>query len=165
MENNPAIKWVTEHPRFSAWVVLATGMVALLVVEARSVGLLPSQWVALIVATILVAGACIWIISWEDKDNPEDEAEVSAGRSRGRRPRRRRLSSLSPHSEFRRDDTGVPSRPHCCTPSWANTMTESQPFLARPDERYKESFIEATYEFIREKRTINWHPEILRGAL
>ena len=78
MANNPAVKWVTRHPRFSAWVVLAAGMVALLVHEARNVGLLPSQWVALIVATILVAGACIWIISWEDKDNPEDEAEISA---------------------------------------------------------------------------------------
>ncbi|MCY3799263.1 MAG: hypothetical protein OXG84_15750 [Chloroflexi bacterium] len=78
MENNPAVKWVTQHPRVSAWVVLAAGMVALLINEARSVGLLPSQWVALIVATILVAGACIWIISWEDKDNPEDEAEISA---------------------------------------------------------------------------------------
>ena len=78
MENNPAVKWVLRHPRISAWVVLATGMVALLVHEARNVGLLPSQWLALIVATVLVAGACIWIISWEDKDNPEDEAEVSA---------------------------------------------------------------------------------------
>ncbi len=78
MENNPAVKWVMQHPRFSAWVVLAAGMVGLLVNEARSVGLLPSQWVALIVATVLVAGACIWIISWEDKDNPEDEAEADA---------------------------------------------------------------------------------------
>ncbi|MCY3864951.1 MAG: hypothetical protein OXG68_05865 [Chloroflexi bacterium] len=78
MQNNPAVKWVTQHPRFSAWVVLAVGMVALLVNEARTVGLLPSQWVALIVATVLVAGACVWIISWEDKDNPEDEAEISA---------------------------------------------------------------------------------------
>ena len=78
MENFPAVKWVVRHPRISAWVVLGGGMVALLVHEARNVGLLPSQWVALIVATVLVAGACIWIISWEDKDNPEDEAEVSA---------------------------------------------------------------------------------------
>lgn len=78
MENNPAVKWVIERPRLSAWVVLAAGMVAMLVYEARDVGLLPSQWIALIVATILVAGACIWIISWEDKDNPEDEAEVNA---------------------------------------------------------------------------------------
>jgi len=78
MENNPAVKWVLRHPRISAWVVLAGGMVALLWHEARAVGLLPSQWVALIVATVLVAGACIWIISWEDQDDPADEAEVSA---------------------------------------------------------------------------------------
>ncbi|MDE2636183.1 MAG: hypothetical protein OXI30_07440 [Chloroflexota bacterium] len=87
MENNPAVKWVTQHPRFSAWVVLAAGMVALLVHEARTVGLLPSQWVALIVATILVAGACIWIISWEDKDNPEDAAEVSASEAEEQDPK------------------------------------------------------------------------------
>ena len=80
MENNPAVKWVMRRPRLSAWVVLAAGMVALLVYEARNVGLLPSQWIALIVATILVAGACIWIISWEDKDDPEDEAEISAAK-------------------------------------------------------------------------------------
>ncbi len=78
MENNPAVQWVKQRPRLSAWVVLAAGMVALLAYEARNVGLLPSQWIALIAATILVAGACIWIISWEDKDDPEDEAEVSA---------------------------------------------------------------------------------------
>lgn len=78
MDNNPVVKWVLRHPRVSAWVVLAGGMVALLAHEARDVGLLPSQWVSLIVATVLVAGACIWIISWEDKDDPADEAEVSA---------------------------------------------------------------------------------------
>ena len=81
MENIRAVKWVMRHPRFSAWVVLAVGMVALLVNEARNVGLLPSQWFALIVATVLVAGACVWIISWEDKDDPEDEAEISAAES------------------------------------------------------------------------------------
>ncbi len=78
MENIPGVKWILQHPRFSAWVVLAAGMVALLVYEARNVGLLPSQWLALIVATVLVAGACIWIISWEDKDDPEDVAEVNS---------------------------------------------------------------------------------------
>lgn len=78
MENIPGMKWVLNHPRLAAWVVLAAGMVALLVYEARNVGLLASQWVALIVATVLVAGACIWIISWEDKDNPEESIESSA---------------------------------------------------------------------------------------
>jgi len=81
MENIPGMQWVLRHPRLAAWVVLAVGMVALLVHEARNVGLLPSQWVALIVATVLVAGACIWIISWEDKDNPAEVAEASAASS------------------------------------------------------------------------------------
>ena len=79
MENIPGVKWVMVHPRLSAWVVLAVGMVALLVYEARNVGLETSQWIALIVATVLVAGACIWIISWEDQDDPDDVAEVNAG--------------------------------------------------------------------------------------
>ncbi len=79
MENFPGMKWIMAHPRISAWVVLSVGMVGLLVYEARSVGLLPTQWIALIVTTILVAGACIWIISWEDEDDPaEDVAEAPA---------------------------------------------------------------------------------------
>lgn len=78
MENIPGMKWVMTHPRISAWVVLAVGMVGLLVFEARNVGLLPTQWIALIVTTVLVAGACVWIISWEDEENPDEVAEVSA---------------------------------------------------------------------------------------
>ncbi len=63
--------WITQHPNLSAWFVLALGMVILLVIEARDVGLEASQWFWLIFITILVAGACIWIISWGD-----DEDEV-----------------------------------------------------------------------------------------
>ncbi len=59
------IDWVKRHPQLSAWVVLAVGMVIILVWEARDVGLLPGQWAALIVAVVLVAGACVWIIGWE----------------------------------------------------------------------------------------------------
>jgi len=78
MENIPGMKWVSAHPRIAAWVVLSIGMVGLLVYEARNVGLLPTQWIALIVTTILVAGACIWIISWEDEEDPDELAEASA---------------------------------------------------------------------------------------
>jgi hypothetical protein len=67
----PVVRWIESHPRLSAWFVLSVGIVVLLVIEARDVGLQPGQWVALIAATILVAGACVWIISWED-----DEEEV-----------------------------------------------------------------------------------------
>ena len=61
--------WIINHPNLSAWFVLALGMVILLVYEARDVGLQGSQWFWLIVITILVAGACIWIISWGDEDD------------------------------------------------------------------------------------------------
>jgi hypothetical protein len=30
------------------------------------VGFKPTQWAALIAATIILAGLCVWIISWED---------------------------------------------------------------------------------------------------
>lgn len=76
----PIVHWIEAHPRLSAWIVLAAGMVILLVIEARDVGLLPGQWVALIVATILVAGACIWIISWEDEDVVDAEESVDKPR-------------------------------------------------------------------------------------
>ncbi|MCA9948809.1 MAG: hypothetical protein KDE48_04135 [Anaerolineales bacterium] len=70
--------WILKHPSLTAWFVLALGMVTLLVFEARSVGLTSSQWFWLIVVTVLVAGACIWIISWGDDDveasEPEEEA-------------------------------------------------------------------------------------------
>ena len=59
------VDWVKQHPQLSSWAALATGMVAILVWEARDVGLLPGQWMALVVATVLVAGACVWIIGWE----------------------------------------------------------------------------------------------------
>lgn len=67
--------WMYNHPNLSAWFVLAVGMVALLTFEARSVGLQPSQWFWLIVITVLVAGLCIWIISWgDDEDELEQES-------------------------------------------------------------------------------------------
>jgi hypothetical protein len=69
------VDWIKAHPRLSAWVVLGLGMNAIVAYEARTVGLLPGQWVALIVATTLVAGLCVWIIGWED--DAGDEAESS----------------------------------------------------------------------------------------
>ena len=60
--------WVTTHPSLTAWFALALGMVAILVFEARDVGLQASQWFWLIVITILVAGACIWIVNWGDDE-------------------------------------------------------------------------------------------------
>ena len=67
---------IKAHPNLTAWIVLALGMVAILVWEARDVGLETSQWFWLIIVTILVAGACIWIISWGD-DEEADEAKLA----------------------------------------------------------------------------------------
>ncbi|MBI4770483.1 MAG: hypothetical protein HY784_08770 [Chloroflexi bacterium] len=67
------IEWAKGHPRLAAWVVLAVGMSAMVAFEARSVGLLPLQWLALIVATTLVAGLCIWIIGWDDDEEATEE--------------------------------------------------------------------------------------------
>lgn len=74
---NKLIEWVKAHPKLSAWIVLAIGMVAIITYEARDVGLLAGQWAALITATVLVAGLCVWIIGWEDDEEEEQKAEGS----------------------------------------------------------------------------------------
>jgi hypothetical protein len=57
--------FVVRHPFVVAWAVLAVGMVAMLLYAAKDVSLLPTQVAALIIATILLAGACVWILTWE----------------------------------------------------------------------------------------------------
>ncbi len=59
------VDFVKSHPRITAWIVLAIGMVAMLVYSAKDVGLLPTQMAALVGATIGLAGLCVWIINWE----------------------------------------------------------------------------------------------------
>lgn len=71
--------FVSQHPRITAWVALAIGMVVILLWASRDVGLLPTQLGALVVATILLAGLCVWIIGWEDGD---DETEAPASNSK-----------------------------------------------------------------------------------
>ncbi|MBI5649697.1 MAG: hypothetical protein HZC40_04505 [Chloroflexi bacterium] len=63
-------QFAARHPKISAWVALAIGMVIILLWSAKDVGLLPTQLAALVVATILLAGLCVWIIGWEE-DQPE----------------------------------------------------------------------------------------------
>ncbi|HQV71129.1 MAG TPA: hypothetical protein PLJ62_13690 [Thermoflexales bacterium] len=65
--------WASGHPKLSAWAFLGLGMVIILVFAARDAGLLWNQWLFLVLATLGVAGLCVWIIGWEsDKD---DETE------------------------------------------------------------------------------------------
>ncbi len=56
--------WTT-RPVLANWLILAIGMVTILFFSARHVGFEPGQWAALIGATVLLAGLCAWIISWE----------------------------------------------------------------------------------------------------
>jgi hypothetical protein len=64
-------RWVGQHPQLTAWAALAVGMVIILVWSARDVGLQTGQWAALIVATILLAGLCVWIIGWGGGEDEE----------------------------------------------------------------------------------------------
>jgi predicted tellurium resistance membrane protein TerC len=70
---NTLKEFVSKHPQLTAWFVLAIGMVAILLWSTKDVGLLPGQVLALVIATILVAGLCVWIIGWEDKEPEEAE--------------------------------------------------------------------------------------------
>lgn len=56
---------VNQHPNLAAWIALAVGMVIMLLIAVRHVGLQPLQILALVVVTVLLAGLCVWIISLE----------------------------------------------------------------------------------------------------
>jgi Na+(H+)/acetate symporter ActP len=75
---------IDRYPRISAWVVLSVGIVAILIYEARDVGLTFTNWVALIVASVVVAGLCIWIVSWEDEDEQASEKAESKEAVKGK---------------------------------------------------------------------------------
>lgn len=77
----PAVRWLEAHPRISAWIVLALGMNIIFVISGRDVGLLPSQWAWLLTAMTLVAGLCIWIISWEDEPEKDEAVPQQAAQS------------------------------------------------------------------------------------
>lgn len=53
------------HPTLSTFLFLAPGMVAILLWSMQSVPLEPQQRLAMVLATVALAGACAWIISWE----------------------------------------------------------------------------------------------------
>ena len=77
-------KFGGDHPQITSWIVLAIGMVIILVWSARDVGFTPGQWAALIITTILLAGACVWIIGWEDEEDEaalQEESAVEASRA------------------------------------------------------------------------------------
>jgi len=54
------------HPALSAWLGLSLAMVIVLLWAVRDVGLTTAQttWAAL--ATVALAGACVWLVGQED---------------------------------------------------------------------------------------------------
>jgi hypothetical protein len=68
--------FATARPRLAAWIALAVGMVIILIIAARDVGLLWNQWLFLILATIGLAGLCVWIIGWEANGADDDSADA-----------------------------------------------------------------------------------------
>ncbi len=74
-------KFAGEHPQITSWIGLAIGMVIILVWSASNVGFTPSQWTALVITTILLAGACVWIIGWEDDEDEQAEVKAEAKES------------------------------------------------------------------------------------
>lgn len=69
-------RFVEQHPRLAAWFALSVGFVVILVWSARDVEFTLGQWVALILATIGVAGLSVWIIGWEEEEVPEEREEL-----------------------------------------------------------------------------------------
>ena|SRR5712692_11044185 len=94
---NQVGNWVKTHPRLTAWIVLAVGMNAMVIYEARSVGLLLGQWTALVIATTLVAGLCVWIIGWED-DEDDEPAKATASAPAGAEPAANKSADPTPTS-------------------------------------------------------------------
>jgi len=54
-----------DHPNLVMWLLLSLGMVAMVLYAAKDVGFQPAQTAALIIATIILAGLCVWIINWD----------------------------------------------------------------------------------------------------
>lgn len=64
------------HPNLLSWAALALGMVVIVVFSARNVGFQAGQWAAVIAATIILAGLCVWIVSWEDSEDKTSNGDV-----------------------------------------------------------------------------------------
>ena len=53
------------YPRLMAWMLLAIAMLAVFFVASHSLPLELSQRAAMAVATVVLAGLCVWIVFWE----------------------------------------------------------------------------------------------------
>lgn len=70
-----------DHPNLVSFVILAIGMLIILYFSARHVGFTPTQWLALAAATVTLAYLSVWIISWGDTDDENDETSTDVSAS------------------------------------------------------------------------------------
>jgi len=69
-------QFFSRHPRIGMWIILALGMVIILLWASKDVNLLLRQRLALVAATIGLAGLCVWIVGWEEEENkPSSQRE------------------------------------------------------------------------------------------
>jgi len=50
------------HPTLAAWLALSAGMIVVLLLSIRGVGLTPPQTAWAVLATVGLAGACVWLV-------------------------------------------------------------------------------------------------------
>jgi hypothetical protein len=53
------------HPYLAPFIVLALAMQVVLYSVTRDVALAPSQYAFIALATVALAGLCVWIMTWE----------------------------------------------------------------------------------------------------
>jgi hypothetical protein len=58
-------KFVNQHPNLIMWLLLSVGMVVMVLYASKDVGFQPVQQLVLVIATVVLAGLCVWIINWE----------------------------------------------------------------------------------------------------
>jgi hypothetical protein len=64
--------FVTSRPRRAAWLGLSLAICFVLAVAGREADLPLRTWLALFATAFLVAGACVWIASGDDRENAGD---------------------------------------------------------------------------------------------
>ena len=69
-----AWRYFSAHPRLSRWLVLSAGMVVVLLLTAPNDGLTTGQLAGLAAACVALAGACSWIIGWEERPDDDDDS-------------------------------------------------------------------------------------------
>ncbi|MGC8838032.1 MAG: hypothetical protein ACP5UM_06400 [Anaerolineae bacterium] len=58
-------EFLRSHPRLAQWALLAAAMVLVVLWASWGVQLTPTQRLAIVAATVGLAGLCVWIIHWE----------------------------------------------------------------------------------------------------